>query len=251
MKTLFVVCQHGNEITPLRVIEKYFKNRIDYLVANKEALEKNKRFIDTDLNRSFLGNKNGSKEEKIAYKLKKVLYEYDQIIDLHTTSVFSPIFIITTSLSLKHQELIDKLDIKRVVYMEKSIAKGNSLIDNVSLGVSVEKGREGSKNSLNSFKKFISEFLENKNPKIKKEYFVVFDILRKINSKEKLEELIKSFKLVKRGMVISRTKNKKRIAIVNFYPIMPGEKSYKGVLTLMARKLSKNEIKQKKFSVVI
>lgn len=246
MKTLFVVCQHGNEKTPYRVIKKHFDKKIDYLIANKEAFRKNKRFIENDLNRSFPGDNKGTKEERIAFLLKNKLSKYGQIVDLHTTTVVSPMFIITTSLSSKHMAFINKLNIKKVVYMKKSIASGNSLIDHVNLGVSIEVGKEGSIYAFNLYKKFIDSFLVNKRSK-KKEYFVVFDILKKITVTEKLLNSIKSFKLVKKGQIISTIGNRKVSSSEDFYPIMPGEKSYKGILTLKAKKITEKDVKDKTF----
>jgi succinylglutamate desuccinylase len=249
MKTLFIVCQHGAEKTPFRVIKKYFQGKINYLLANNEAFVKNKRFIESDLNRSFPGKVSGTKEEMIAHDLMNRFSSYDQIIDLHTSTVDSPIFIITTSLFPKHLKLINRLNIKRVVCMEKSIAGGNSLIDYVSLGLSIEVGKEGSRNAKNLYKKFIYSFIKNDKNSVKKEYFSVFGILEKKHKSEKLVNSVKSFQYLKKGDLISKIGSEKRYSEANFYPIMPGEKSYKGVLTLMARKLKQSEIKQ--FSMII
>src|SRR5258708_38180427 len=123
-KTLFIVAQHGGEVTPLKVVEKYFQGKINFLIANPQAISKRKRFIETDLNRSFPGREDGSVEEKIAFKLKNELKKYQVVLDFHTATVDSPMFIITTSLSKKHLELINKLDVQKEVFMENSIADG-------------------------------------------------------------------------------------------------------------------------------
>lgn len=242
MNSIFVACQHGGEKTPLEVIKDNFEGKINYLIANEDALKIHKRFIDSDLNRSFPGNINGNKEEIIAYDLLQKLKKFNTVFDLHTTTTNSPIFIITTSLSEKHLELINSLNISKVVYMQKSLASGKSLIDHVGLGVSIEAGKEGSKKTYLEYKEFIENYLINKYT-LKKEYYVVYGIIKK-EKNEKIDRNLESFKFIKKGQVISRVGEVERHAEFGFYPIMPGEKSYKGVLTLAAKRISLEKLKQ-------
>jgi len=61
-KILFIVATHGDEKIGVEVIERLRTKKLDrffdYLVANPKALEKNTRFIDVDLNRSYPGVRN-------------------------------------------------------------------------------------------------------------------------------------------------------------------------------------------------
>src|SRR3989344_7923920 len=102
--TVWVVCQHGNELTPLEIIKRYFKDKVSYIIANSEAVHKNKRFIESDLNRSFNGKSN-TFEEKIAQKLLKELKKYKYVLDFHTSTSDTPIFIIMTKITPKHLNL--------------------------------------------------------------------------------------------------------------------------------------------------
>ena len=108
--TVWVVCQHGNELTPLEIIKRYFKDKVSYIIANSEAVHKNKRFIESDLNRSFNGKSN-TFEEKIAQKLLKELKKYKYVLDFHTSTSDTPIFIIMTKITPKHLNLSRKLGI--------------------------------------------------------------------------------------------------------------------------------------------
>ncbi|MCF7974093.1 MAG: aspartoacylase [Phycisphaerae bacterium] len=97
---------HGNELTGIRLIEKWMKNTtlvarnnldVELLYGNPLAIRNQVRFIDEDLNRAFhvddLNNPPGeSWESQQAHRLNKMLGpkfnnpSVDVIIDLHTTT---------------------------------------------------------------------------------------------------------------------------------------------------------------------
>ncbi|EKD90839.1 MAG: succinylglutamate desuccinylase/aspartoacylase [uncultured bacterium] len=236
MNTIFVVCQHGGEKAPYKVINKYFK-KFKLLIANKEAFDNNVRFIESDLNRAFPGNPKGTKEEKLASKLLKQLKKYEAVLDFHTATDPSELFIITTKLTPNHLTLINKLNTKKVVYMQNSIASGKSLIDHVDLGISLEVGGK-SESTKKEVKKFIEDYLKNYVEDQNKEYFVVFDVLLRESKNEKLSKEISAFKLVKKGFLLSSKGKNNKYSQKDFYPILPREKSYPNILCLMAKKVS-------------
>lgn len=80
---------HGNEPLGPKVV-KLFQNKpvegVNIVLANEQAVQKNKRFIKTDLNRSFPGNiKSADYETKRAAELKKLCKAYDVVLDFHNT----------------------------------------------------------------------------------------------------------------------------------------------------------------------
>ncbi len=235
MDTIFVVCQHGDEVTPLKILRKDFKDNIPYIIANPKALEENKRFVESDLNRSFSG-KNITYEEKLAQKLLKEFKKYSCVIDFHTSTAKSPIFAIITKPTKAHLNLAQKLGIGKIVYMKNSIAQGNALIDSVKLGISVECGPEGSDENYQAIKKSIKNYLSSKTKKVKPEYYEIYGTL-KAEPGEKLTDNIQSFKLVKKDEQLSKKGTNIKYAKENFYPIMPREKSYIGILCVLAKKV--------------
>ncbi len=80
---------HGNEKTGIELVQNLqsipIKN-IDSIIANPKAVEKNVRFLETDLNRSFGAKIKISHEEKIAKKLEKRIKKFDLILDFHNTN---------------------------------------------------------------------------------------------------------------------------------------------------------------------
>lgn len=146
---LFVVGIHGDEKTPVEVIAS-FKPRINYLVANKPALRKDRRFLEKDLNRVFPGAKCGFLEEILARKILTQIKNKkpDAVIDLHSSTCYTPPFAIITQKSPKHIVLAKNTGISKIVFMSQKIASGRSLIDHVNLGISIEAGKEGNKRGV-------------------------------------------------------------------------------------------------------
>ncbi len=151
-KICIVGSLHGNELIGKKVIESLKKenipNKINVtgIIANTEAIKKNKRFLDVDGNRCFPGIKSGNNEEKIAYKIMQIIKNYDYVIDIHSTyAVQSDIIIITKPESI---QLAKQIPIKKVVLMNKKVASGHSLIDYAKLGVSIEFNKSRSSNEV-------------------------------------------------------------------------------------------------------
>ncbi|MDD3486756.1 MAG: succinylglutamate desuccinylase/aspartoacylase family protein [Candidatus Moranbacteria bacterium] len=98
-KILLIAATHGNERIGIEVINRLAKQKLDvffdFLVANPKALEKNVRFVDIDLNRSYPGKQKSKKyEERLAAKNIKLAKKYKYVIDLHEASSGTEDFII-------------------------------------------------------------------------------------------------------------------------------------------------------------
>ena len=113
---LIVVCQHGNEPYGLE-IKKQLEGEYSFLVAHEKALEASKRFIETDLNRSFPGKKDGSLEEQLAYAIVPKLQQYKLVIDIHSTTSKTPLFAITTNLTNEIKSITKKMGVTKLVCM--------------------------------------------------------------------------------------------------------------------------------------
>lgn len=92
-KVIYVVGGvHGNEVFGLKVLAKLVAMQnpnITLRVAHLEAIAKNVRYIEIDLNRSFGIGAKESLETKLANQIKAEIDKLnpDLIIDLHTSSV--------------------------------------------------------------------------------------------------------------------------------------------------------------------
>ena len=137
-----IACLHGNEKIGYNVINALIRKpikgiRIKAIIANEQAMKKNVRFIDSDLNRSFPGSGKGNIEEKLAAKIIVKIIDCEFIIDLHSTYANTDDMIIITKKNA--MELAKKVPLKNVVFMSKIMAHGKSLIDYSECGIPVSK----------------------------------------------------------------------------------------------------------------
>lgn len=225
MKKVFIVGQHGNEKLPIRAADTLI-NQIEVIVANPKAVSAGVRYLETDLNRSFPGDNLGKYEERLAAELKNRLEEFGEVVDFHTATCGTPLFAIVTKLTKNHLDLVRKLGVKKVVYMENSIASGKSLIDHVKVGVSIEAGREKTGSVLRRIEKVMRHYLAGKMlPMQSLEIYSVFEIMKRSEENNKLPIGARNFKKIS-------------INGQECYPVLARETSYPQVLSLLARRIN-------------
>jgi len=125
MKTLYITYTHGDEHPPYEIPNA--------LVANPLAKERNVRYIETDLNRSFGVMTPISYEEKRAVELDEVLTDYDLVVDIHRTTAQTKFCGIVT----KSDDAVYALPygVSAVVLVENI---QNSLISRAKHGIALE-----------------------------------------------------------------------------------------------------------------
>ena len=89
-RVLINICTHGNEVLGISVMNELQKNTVvhgslNFHIANPAAVAQNKRFIETDLNRTFPGMVSGTYEQRIAAELMRYVPQFDYLIDIHST----------------------------------------------------------------------------------------------------------------------------------------------------------------------
>lgn len=137
---LIVYCQHGDEKFGVLVAAEVNAHSIDSLLANPRAFMVGKRYIDSDLNRSFNSNQAGY-EQRRARELITIARKYKYVIDIHASKASVGRVAIVTSDSPFILRLCRRLGFRRAVIMPKKIIK-HGLIGNVSLGISLEYGSD-------------------------------------------------------------------------------------------------------------
>lgn len=164
LKIAILGCVHGNENYSLKVFRKLKKislvnGEVDFYLVNEKAFEKNKRFIESDLNRSFNQNLK-TYEGKMSEEIKVKLKNYDFIIDMHsTTSVTNPFLITVSKKIIENNEMLESFGIKKCVY----IPKGDySLIGQFENAVSIEISIKNYKAAIKNGLKYITNFLKSK-----------------------------------------------------------------------------------------
>lgn len=131
---------HGNEHFGKRLFEHFSRSINKYLgvlivIANEEAMERDKRYIDQDLNRSFPGKKDGNHEEKLAKEILDLVKDYRYVIDIHTTTSEVKVVPIIAKLDEDTKALVNLTGSEEVIIMEKN---KSSLIGNLKSAISLE-----------------------------------------------------------------------------------------------------------------
>jgi len=245
-RILVNICSHGNEILGLK-IEKLFKNikiingSITFNIGNQEAVDKKVRFIDSDLNRSFPGKKNGNKEEVIAYNIMKYIKHFDYLIDIHSTVSGLKNSIIVEDYSIKVKKIISVCKNADTVLV-MSATSGSSIFrtcvaDKIP-GIAFEYGDNSIETARRTFEDLISilSYLKVVDPRINKKIrntnlkkFNCYDVIKKKDG-DIFKKGLNNFKLIKKGEIIKFDKNKNPVvADEDFYPILIGEKNYKDI----------------------
>ena len=231
-KLILVCCLHGNERYGLSVCES--QSLFPFVLANRRALEENKRFIDSDLNRVFPGNEEGNYEERRAAEILEKIKDFDYVLDLHSSSNRCPLFGIITKPNKEKIEFAKKLGLKKLIIMPESFASGKALIDFVKCGISIEIGPHENLDNKKQVLDLIENFAENKSYNEDIEVFEIFKII-----KDKADEiLIENFKEVKKGEKIYEN----QIAEFDFIPVLFGEEAYNGILCLAARRIEPDNL---------
>lgn len=147
---------HGDEPSGIEVAKYFRKNtysHIHSIIGNPEAIKQNIRFVGTDMNRSFQAKTYISIEEKRAKEIKKLLYKYDLIIDIHNTRAPHTTCAITTCTPNNlHILLANYFCFSKIVIMPPS---GSLIAQNPDKAISLEI-------ALDDTEKFSKEYLIKK-----------------------------------------------------------------------------------------
>ncbi|HLP79101.1 MAG TPA: succinylglutamate desuccinylase/aspartoacylase family protein [Acidobacteriota bacterium] len=210
-----VACLHGDEILGAQALAGINSTecKLIKIVANEEAMNPPKRFLEVDGNRCFPGTLEGRHEERIAAKLVSHLSNVDAVIDIHTTTSKTKPFTIVT----KHFDLALHSPLEATVVMSPVVASGRALIDHCR-GVSLEFNE----------KTTVEEVCDVVNKMI---YNIVHD---KVHVSDKFEVYGKITDKKFSGVNFQLT----TVDTESFYPVLLGERSYTDMVCLKARKIN-------------
>ncbi len=195
---VFVAGIHGNEKAPVDALSRL---NVPFMMGNPQALSKNVRYIDEDLNRTF-GKRGVTYERQRAKELLEGISQDVYVVDLHTASTVSePFAIITDSKIIPFASVVG---IKKVIlFPASSRFISNSLIHKRS-GIVVECGNHTDDQGV---------------------YKVVHKVFR--NCQRGRRHTIKVYEVVSRSKSPS-TRIDFRRTTNGLYPVLSGAKSHKG-----------------------
>lgn len=104
MRVLVIGASHGNEMLGIKIYRRLLNTRspllehVDFIIGNPRAFATNKRFTESDLNRSYVSNKD-TYESQRAQEIKEYVERNrpDIVLDMHTTTCDQPSCLIVGS----------------------------------------------------------------------------------------------------------------------------------------------------------
>jgi len=177
--TLFIAATHGDEPIGVALLDELSKktgDQISYesLIANPVALEQDKRYTETDLNRVAPGDiKSSIYEIKRAAEIIGQFEKYKYVIDIHQTKVNDRIIIIIPKLTRESLALALAFDINEIIIWPSAKKKESSkpLVYFAPYGIEIECGTKNSfKKTLQALERITVNFLRNGHLNIEKNF---------------------------------------------------------------------------------
>lgn len=241
-----VYCTHGDETAGKKAVEKLldsgfeFRRAVKFVFANEKAYREGKRFIDTDLNRSFPGDTDSdSYEKRVAAEMMEELRGL-KVLDLHETGTSPSPFALFTWMDEETIDTVQSTGVDRAVEISYTPGCG---INNYG-GVEVETGPKGTEKSERMAFQVLKTFLVNngvlsgeRNRKTP-EMYSVYSVKVRPEGEWKVEA--KNFQRIQRGENIAVKEDQKIVAEEAFMPVLMGE-GYDEIFGFKAARLEKLE----------
>lgn len=234
---------HGDEPCGRKAIERFLKSDyevqkpVKFIIANEKALEKNERFLDVDLNRSFPGDPESEfHEERLASKISEEV-EGMKLLDIHSTRS-QP-----TPYTVFGQVSDEKLGISRSTGVGNACSfpeSSNSLNDYMD-GVVVEVGPQGTEKATEQAYEVLLNFLAAED--VIDEEFEKSDplVVEKTETVEggSWQFMGTNFERVEKGAVFAEHGTTQLVSTEGFYPVLMSTDGYEMILGFKAKKLGR------------
>ena len=236
---------HGDEPGGVRAVERLraadlsLERGVKFVVANPSAVEAGERYLETDLNRSFPGDPDGSLEERLAAEL---CAETDGLptLTLHATHSTSEPFALVEHTQSAAFELADSLPVPHVVD-HGHVAEGS--FTDCGTVVTVEAGCQATDAAAEEAYRQARAFLaatgalpDEDVPGTNSDYYLLEDAVEKPSGAE-YELLVENFQRVAAGEMFARAGGVELVAHRPFYPVLMSECGYEDIFGYRASRL--------------
>lgn len=232
-----VACVHGNEVCGKKAIREFlesdpeFQKPVKFVIANEKALEKEERFVDTDLNRCFPGDpESEDHEERLAVELLEELKRCKCLV-IHSMENFEEIFCLGDALE---EGIVQSTGLEKAVDVEPL---GEDSLDKYLDSVSIEAGEMGSDKAVENTFRVMRNFLKYFDalagePEIRD--FEVFEMYEAVG-KPDFDFVAENFRKVEEGEIYAEKEDGELRAEHEFYPVLMGA-GYSDILGFKGRK---------------
>lgn len=217
---LLVASQHGNETIGEQLyhyIQKHapdISSRITFVIANPLAYSMGKRYVETDMNRSYVLTRPQTYEEYMAHGLLTHINRshYDLVLDMHTTHcVQPPSLLMAPNSNGAVRAFIQASSIENNVLIDHEIVR-TSLIGRARNAVSIELQQETvNDTALARITDDMHRYMSTQTINVVRHRYRIYDLIEKREITEGEAQNFRNFSLSSQG----------------FYPILVGNNSYR------------------------
>lgn len=230
---------HGDEPCGARAVERLLHEAPDVVrpvklvVANEEALERNVRYLEADLNRTFPGAADADTHEgRLAHTLLTELRNCT-VFSMHSTQSYNDAFALVDEVDALAESIVSHLTVDALVETGE-FAEGR-LIDYIDV-VEVECGYQGSERAAENAYTLCLEFLGAvgalEASAAQRTDIPVFRLDRQLPKpveETNYETFVDNFRRVAEGELYARAGTRDYIAEAPFYPILLSPYGYEDV----------------------
>jgi succinylglutamate desuccinylase len=236
---------HGDEPCGVRAIEQLLEENptverpVKLVVVNEQAIERQVRFVDEDLNRAFPGDPNAETHEgRLADELVEEL-EGCLAFSMHSTQSHAEPFAIVKRVSETAKEICPQLPVQAMV--ETSEFAEGRLFSRIET-IEVECGLQGSETAAQNAHRLTRGFLTAvgalPGDTVARELPVyrLFDSIPKRDA-DTYEVFVENFTEVEPGDPFAAADGEMKVAKESFYPVLMSSYGYRDVFGYAAEKL--------------
>jgi len=233
---------HGDEPCGPRAIEQLLATAPDvnrpvkFVVANEEAIEVGRRYVDEDLNRAFPGDPDGdTHESRLAHALLAEIRDCT-VVSLHSTQSYAAPFALVDEVDGLARAVCPHLSVEAVV--ETARFSEGRLIEHPGV-VELECGLQGSDQAAANAALLVREFLAatgvlpgDDEPLVAREvpvYRLSRQVPKAVGESAEYRVFAANFERVNAGEVFAATDEEELVADEPFYPILMSPYGYEDV----------------------
>ena len=239
---------HGDEPCGIHAVETLLAEEpaverpVAFVIANEEAAEQGKRYLDTDLNRSFPGDQeSNAHEERLAAELVEEIGDCTTLA-LHSTQSYGGMFGLVDTVDELARTICPELPIDAVI--ETRATNEGRIFDGVPATIEVECGFQGSTEAADNAVDLTRAFLRAvdalpRDSVTKSAGIPLFDLGEPIpkGMGEVYEVYAENFEVVAAGEAFAATDGEPVVAEEPFYPVLLSPEGYEDVLGYTAERI--------------
>lgn len=236
---------HGNEtggvhaVRRLREADLDLQRGVAFVLANPAAIDADERYLDSDLNRVFPGDKDGDREERLAAHLCELIEDYTTL-SLHGTHSQPRPFALIHRSRPREFNLAARLPVPQVV---DHWGVNEETITMCGLTVEIEVGAQGSREAGKAAERQARAFLKRVDalpgepPDANPDYFHMAEPVPKPPGAS-YELYVENFERVPEGKVFASINGQDLVADESFYPILMSECGYPDIFGYKGYKIA-------------